>query len=705
MKTLTKLSVWLILISILLPVFVTAQETSAWDTDPYLWLEEVEGEKALAWVKAHDDATMDEFQADTNFARIRERSLEILNAKDRIPYVSRRGEYVYNFWQDDEHIRGIIRRTTLDDYILDDPSWEVVLDIDQLNEEEGESWVYKGTAHLPPEYKRGLIHLSPGGKDATFIREFDYEKKAFVADGFYLPEAKSNVDWYDINTLIVSTDFGPGSLTESGYARIVKLWQRGTDISEAKTILEGEITDVSVSGGITHRPEGDVFSLYQGTSFWESVRWIVNEDLEKTRVPIPDDAGIEAYFKGYIVVRLNSDWLSFSEGSLIAFKMDDMESDNFESQIELIFSPDDRSTIRRVYAIKDYLVVSILNNVTARIIYYTLSDDPSGEPSWSKGDINLPDFGSIHIKATSPYDNKLMVTFANFLTPTTLYLLDDPTAEPQKIKSLPQKFNADGLKISQIEATSEDGTIIPYFLVSSENIELDGTNPTLLYGYGGFRSSQTPFYSVTIGNFWLENGGVFALANIRGGGEFGPGWHKAALLENRQRAFDDFVAVAEDLIARQYTSPKHLGIMGGSNGGLLVGAVVVQRPDLFNAVVCQVPLLDMLRYHKLPPGASWMGEYGDPVIPEQREYIAKYSPYQNLKSGIDYPDILLVTSTKDDRVHPGHARKFAARLEEFGNKVYYWEEMEGGHAASADNRQRAKRHAFEYTYLLKMLSQ
>jgi prolyl oligopeptidase len=647
---------------------------------------------------------MKEFQADTNFARIRERSLELLNARDRIPYVSRRGGYVYNFWQDDEHIRGIIRRTTLDDYILDDPTWEVVLDIDKLNEEEGESWVYKGAANLPPDYKIGLIYLSAGGKDATIVREFDYDKKEFVANGFYLPEAKSNVDWYDNNTLIVSTDFGPGSLTESGYARIVKLWQRGTDISEAKTILEGEITNVSVGGGTSHRLEGSVFSLYQGTSFWESVRWIVNDKHEKVRVPIPKDANISAFFKGYVVVRLFSDWLGYTEGSLIAFKMADLEAEDLESRIELIFSPDNKSTIRGVYAIKDYLVVSTLNNVTARIIYYTLSDAPSGNPSWIKGDINLPDFGSIDIKATSSYDNKLMVTFADFLTPTTLYLLDDPAAEPQKIKSLPQKFDAEGLKISQMEATSKDGTIIPYFLVSSENIELDGTNPTLLYGYGGFRSSETPFYSVTIGNFWLEQGGVFALANIRGGGEFGPRWHRAALLENRQRAFDDFIAVAEDLVARQYTSPEHLGIMGGSNGGLLVGAVAVQRPDLFNAVVCQVPLLDMLRYHKLPPGASWMGEYGDPDIPEQREFISKYSPYQNLKAGVDYPDILLVTSTKDDRVHPGHARKFAAKLEGFGNKVYYWEEMEGGHAASADNRQRAKRYAFEYSYLLKMLS-
>jgi prolyl oligopeptidase len=705
MKILTKLSAWLILISILLPVYVTAQETSAPNTDPYLWLEEVEGEKALAWVKAHDDAKMDEFQADTNFARIRERSLEILNAEDRIPYVTHRGGYVYNFWQNEEHVRGIIRRTTLNDYVQDAPTWEVVLDIDKLNEEEGESWVYKGSAHLPPKYRRGLIYLSAGGKDATHIREFDYEKKEFVVDGFYLPEAKSNVDWYDMNTLIVSTDFGPGSLTESGYPRIVKLWQRGTDISEAQTILEGDITDVAVGGGVTHRPEGNVFSVYQGTSFWESVEWIVNENLEKTRVPIPIDANIEAFFKGYVVVLLFSDWLSFPEGSLIAFKIADLESENLEPRIELIFSPGGRSTIRRVHATKDYLVISILNNVTARIIYYTLSDNPSEKPSWKKGDVNLPEFGSISIKSYNPYDNTLMVSFTDFLTPTTLYLLDDPTANPKEIKSLPEKFDANDYKISQMEATSKDGTIIPYFLVSSENIELDGTNPTLLYGYGGFRSSQTPFYSATIGNFWLEKGGVFALANIRGGGEFGPSWHKAALFENRQRAYDDFIAVAEDLIARKYTSSEHLGIMGGSNGGLLVGAVVVQRPDLFNAVVCQVPLLDMLRYHKLPPGASWMGEYGDPDIPEQRAYIAEYSPYQNLKAGIDYPDILLVTSTKDDRVHPGHARKFAARLEEFGNKVYYWEEMEGGHAASADNKQRAKRYAFEYSYLLKMLSQ
>lgn len=704
MKAFTKISFCFILISILLPGYITVQESSASDTDPYLWLEEVEGEKALAWVKAHNEATMNAFQADTNFAHIRETTLEILNAKDRIPYGSHRGKYVYNFWQDENNARGVIRRTTVSDYARKNPTWETVLDIDKLNEEEETNWVYKGATYLPPEYNRGLIFLSAGGKDAIYTQEFDYEKKEFVVDGFYLPEAKSHVDWYDINTLIVSTDFGPGSLTKSGYPRIVKLWQRGTDISQAKTIMEGKITDVSVGGGMTHRLEGNVFSVHQGPTFWESVDWIVDENLKMTKVPIPLDANIVEYFKGYVVVRLFSDWLSFSEGSLIAFKIADMKSENLESKIDLIFSPDDKSTIRRVSSTKDYLLVSILNNVTARVIHYSLSDNSSGKQLWTKGTIDLPEFGSISIKSTNPYDNTLMVTFANFLTPTTLFLLDDPTSKPKKIKSQPEKFDASGLKISQMEATSKDGTTIPYFLVSSENIKLDGTNPTLLYGYGGFRSSQTPFYSATIGSFWLKNGGVFALANIRGGGEFGPGWHKAALLENRQRSFDDFIAVAEDLIERQYTSPEHLGIMGGSNGGLLVGAVVVQRPDLFNAVVCQVPLLDMLRYQYLPPGASWMGEYGDPDIPEQRAYIAKYSPYQNLTAGVNYPNILLVTSTKDDRVHPGHARKFAARLEELGNKVTYWEETEGGHAASADNRQRAKRYAFEYSYLLKMLS-
>ena len=703
MKAFRHLLISLIFLSVILPSIPSAGEVDSTNNDRYIWLENVEGKDALDWVKKHDDATMNDFENDSNYLNFQKEAMEILNAKDRIPYGTFMGGYVYNFWQDDEHVRGILRKTTLDEYKKKDPKWETLLDIDKLNKDEGKSWVYKGSSGLPPDYSRCLIYLSQGGRDAVNIREFDCESKTFIKDGFFLPDAKSSATWYDSNTLIVGTDFGVGSLTTSEYPRIIKLWKRGTALSEAKTLLEGESGDVEAGGQVEFRPEEKVFYLNRNISFWESRNWIVDEKFEKLEIPIPADAEIQAFFKGYITILLYSDWLGFPEGSLIAIKLKDLKSDDLKSKVELIFGPDEKSTIRGVYATKDYLIVSILKNVRGKLIYYSL-EGPEGNTKWTAGEINLPDFGSVGVISHNNFNNVLMVSFEDFLTPTKLYLMENPKAKPEEIKSLPAMFDASNLKTTQLEAKSKDGTVIPYFLISSTDAKMDGENPTLLYGYGGFRSAQTAYYSGINGKLWLERGGVYALANIRGGGEFGPRWHKAALLENRQRAFDDFIAIAEDLVARKITSPKRLGIMGGSNGGLLMGAAFTQRPDLFNAVVCQVPLLDMIRYTKLPPGASWMGEYGDPDSPDMRAYIEKYSPYQNLKTGVKYPEVLFETSTKDDRVHPGHARKMTAKMEELGNKVYFYENMEGGHGASADNSQRAKRLALEYAYLFKLLA-
>jgi prolyl oligopeptidase len=617
--------------------------------------------------------------------------------------VTQRGDYVYNFWQDADHVRGIYRRTTLDEYTSPDPKWEIVLDIDSLNRAEGKSWVYQGATALPPAYRRALVSLSDGGKDAAYVREFDLESKTFVNNGFSLPEAKSSVYWYDENTVLVGTDFGPHSLTTSGYPRIVKLWKRGTPLSEAPTILEGEASDVSVSGWVDFRPEGRTLTLRRGMSFWESTNWIVGADSERIEVSLPRDAALQSPYKGYLIATLHSDWLGFNEGSVVALPVADLRSTDLRSKVQVLYEPDEKSTVTGVAATKDYLLVTILSNVRGRILHLSLEESSRGS-RWITGELDLPDFGSVKVESADDYSNVFMVTFQDFLTPTTLYLFEDPHAAPRAIRALASKFDATGLVISQGEATSSDGTMIPYFLVSRKDLNADGQNPTLLYGYGGFRAAQTPFYSATIGKLWLERGGVFALANIRGGGEFGPRWHRAALLKNRQKAYDDFIAVGEDLVARNITSPSHLGVMGGSNGGLLVGVAFTQRPELFSAVVCQVPLLDMIRYTKLPAGASWIGEYGDPDSADMRAYIASYSPYQNLKAGIDYPDVLFVTSTADDRVHPGHARKTAARMEALGNKVYFYEETEGGHAASADNVYRAKRMAMEYTYLWRMLA-
>lgn len=703
MKILRTPIILLLAILILSAQYLLAVEPVDNGNDPYLWLEERHGKDALEWVKQHDDLTINEFKADTNFVNFRAEALALMNAKERIPYGTFMGGYVYNFWQDADHVRGLYRRASLEEYTKANPVWETVLDIDSLNKVEGKSWVYKGTTMLPPEYSRALVSLSDGGKDASCLREFDLKSKTFVAGGFSLAEAKSSVAWYDENTLIVGTDFGPNSLTESGYPRIVKLWKRGTPISEAKTILVGENSDVSVSGQVDFRPEGNVFTLSRGVSFWESRSWIVDANLNQTEVPLPKDAPIVAFFKGYIVTKLYSDWLGFPEGSVIALKMSDLQSADLKSRVELLYNPAEKSTVTGITTTKDYLLVGTLQNVRGKILHFSLVDS-SGVSRWAQGLLDLPDYGSVGVTSACDYDNVVMVSFQDFLTPTRLYLLNDPTATPREIKSLPTLFNTTDLQISQGEAKSKDGTAIPYFLISKKNMKTDGNNPTLLYGYGGFRSSQTPWYSGTVGKLWFERGGVYVLANTRGGGEFGPQWHKSALLKNRQKSFDDFIAIAEDLIARKITSPKHLGIMGGSNGGLLVGAVYVQRPDLFNAVVCQVPLLDMIRYTKLPAGASWIGEYGDPEVPDMRAYIETYSPYQNIKAGVKYPSVLFVTSTFDDRVHPAHARKTAAKMEGFGNKVYFYEETEGGHGASADNIQRAKRIAIEYAYLWKMLA-
>jgi len=685
----------------LFPLYSSAQSPATAD-DQFIWLEEVESETSLNWVNEHNVVTKSAFANDEQFQKMQKQALDIMNSEERIPYVSFEGDYLYNFWQDEVNVRGVLRRTTLEKYRSENPEWEVVLDIDALNKSEGKSWVYKGYTAFPPEYKYAMVYLSDGGKDATIVREFDLFEKKFIDNGFTLPEAKSSVDWFDYNTLILGTDFGPGSLTSSGYARQVRLWKRGTPYTDAELIFTGDSTDTWVWGNISVRPEATIFSIGRGMSFWESEQWIVDDKMNRLKVPLPIDASVNAHFKDYVIATLNSEWLGIGEGTLIALKMSDFNAPDLRSKIEIVFSPDEKTFLSGVTATKDYLVLNLLENVRGKLIYLQ-PQVQDGKNVWTGGEMDLPDYGTIRVSSADAFHNALMVNFQDFLTPSKLYYFTDPKSQAEEIKTLPDMFDASGFAIVQYEATSKDGTKIPYFIVSEKDLPLDGANPTLLYGYGGFRASMKPHYSATIGKLWLEQGGLYVSANIRGGSEFGPKWHKSALLENRQRCYDDFIAVAEDLIARKITSPDHLGIMGGSNGGLLVGAVFTQRPDLFNAVVCEVPLLDMLRYHKLPPGASWMGEYGNPDIPEQRAFISKYSPYQNVKENTKYPEVLFVTSTKDDRVHPGHARKMAAKMEEFGAKIYFYENTEGGHGRAADQVQRAMMYGMEYNYLGKML--
>lgn len=669
------------------------------EKDPYLWLEEIEGKKALEWVKAKNKTTVDILEKHPEFQEMNKKILEILNSKERIAYPSIQGEYVYNFWQDEKNERGLWRRVPLKEYFKGAPPWETVLDLDALSKKEGEKWAYKGASFLYPEFDLCMINLSRGGSDAVEIREFDLKKKAFVEDGFYVPEAKGGVSWVNRNTILVSTNFGEGTTTTSGYPRLTKIWNRGTPLLEAKTLFQGDETDVGIWGFVDNKPERQYVGVYRGITFYTSNVFILDHD-QLTKLEIPEDAQFHGFFKNHLLVELKSDWnidgKTYQQGALISIDYDKfLKGDrNFEA----IFAPEERSSLVSIGITKNYLLLTKLTNVKSELFKYHQSDG-----KWIGEKINAPDYGKISVISTDDFSDQYFFSYENFLEPSSLYYVSDIDQKMKKVKSLPHFFNGNNLEVKQFEVASKDGTRIPYFVVASKAIKFDGSTPTLLYGYGGFEISMQPYYASTVGAAWLERGSVFVLANIRGGGEFGPKWHHAALKENRQRAYDDFIAVSEDLMQRKITSLEHLGIMGGSNGGLLVGVAFTQRPDLYNAVVCSVPLLDMKRYNKLLAGASWMAEYGDPEISAEWAYIKKYSPYQNVLASKKYPKVFFTTTTRDDRVHPGHARKMAAKMEDQGHEIFYYENTEGGHGAGVTNEQQAFMMSLQFTYLLKML--
>ncbi len=663
--------------------------------DPYLWLEEVDGKKAMEFVNEQNKKTFDKISQQKEYAGIYSKTLEILNSTDRIAFPSIIGNHIYNFWQDKDHVRGIWRRTTKESYLSTNPEWETLLDIDALALKDGVKWVYKGSNGLYPNYNRFLINLSNGGGDAVEIREFDVTTKTFIKDGFYIPEAKGDASYLDENTLIVSTDFGEGSMTTSGYANQVKIWKRGTLLKDAQLIHTGNVTDVASSGYSMRDNDKNYLIINQGTTFYTNTSFVW-EDNKLKKLDLPEDISMSTILNNQLVLNLKSDWTvngtTYKQGSIV--------SANFTSLIKgikeltLIFTPDEFTSINEVTSTKNKLLVNILTNVKSELSSYTFENG-----KWIKTKVNAPEFGTISIISTDEFSDDYYFNYQNFLTPSSLFLANTSSNTVTTIKTLPSFFDGSKYKVEQFKAKSTDGTMVPYFVVSSKTIEYNGKNPTLLYGYGGFEVSLEPYYSGVMGNAWLENGGVYVLSNIRGGGEYGPKWHQAGLKENRQVVYNDFHSIAEDLIAKKITSNKNLGIMGGSNGGLLMGVAFTQRPDLYAAVVCQVPLLDMKRFNKLLAGASWMGEYGDPDIAEEWEYIKKYSPYHNLKSGIKYPEVFFTTSTRDDRVHPAHARKMAAKMIDMGFPIYYNESTEGGHAGSITNEQKAKSVALEYSYL------
>jgi prolyl oligopeptidase len=668
--------------------------------DPYVWLEDIHGQRPLDWVKQRNDVALKQLKSDPSYQKNYEAILAVLDATDRIPLGRVYFSHVFNFWQDETHVRGIWRRTTIGSYETANPQWETLIDIDELARIEGKNWVYSRAA-CAIDMTRCLVGLSNGGTDAVVYREFDPAAKRFLDDGFNLGEAKAEAAYIDADTILFSTDFGPGTLTASGYPRIIKLWRRGQALADAKTVFEGQHQDVLVSPGVFQGRSGATPLISRAVSFFEN-EYAVLVGEEAVKLPLPVTVDIKAEIDGYLIATMRKEWTPengtpIAQGALIAFPLREFLSTRAMPRIAVLYTPNARSSVQRVAAGQDAVYASIYENVTGSIRAFKLDASTGG---WTESRLDLPAGGSTGISSANEFGPEAYFTYSGFLTPTTLFS-DKGEGRPRAIKSLPARFDSSPYEEAQYEAVSKDGTRIPYFMVRSKNAT--GPSPMLLYGYGGFEISQTPFYWTGTGLLWLPRGGAYAVANIRGGGEFGPAWHDAALKLNRQKAYDDFIAVAEDLIRRGLTTPSQLGIMGGSNGGLLVGAVTVQRPDLFAAVVCQVPLLDMIRFSKIGAGASWVGEYGDPENPAEREAILKYSPYQNVKPGVKYPPIFFITATSDDRVTPVHARKMAARMEEQGHDVLFYENTDGGHAAAANHSQQAEMNALTYVYLAQKL--
>lgn len=655
--------------------------------DPYLWLEDVTGADALEWVRSHNEPTLTELGG-AEFEAMRAQALDVLDTDARIPYVRRRGEHLYNFWRDEANPRGLWRRTTLESYRSESPVWDVVIDVDALAAADGENWVWAGADVIEPDHSRALVSLSRGGADAVVVREFDMLTREFIAGGFELPEAKTRVAWADPDTVLVGTDFGEGSLTDSGYARLVKRWQRGQDLSEAPTVYAGERTDVIVATSVDRTPGFERTLISRAVDFFNEEIYELRDD-RLILIDTPTDATVSVH-REWLLIELRTDWRGHRAGSLLAADYEAFIAGSAE--VAVVFAPDEHTCLHQYSWTRDKLVVVTLSDVASRVQILTPGD-------WTVTDVaGLPANTNTVIAGVDPYGAEIFLDSSGFTTPSRL-LLGSDTGDFVEIKRAPAFFDADGIEVHQHFATSADGTRVPYFVVGRPG----AGGPTLLGGYGGFEVSRTPSYDGVLGRLWLARGGTYVLANIRGGGEYGPGWHTQAMRAGRHLVDEDFAAVARDLVARGVTTVPQLGAQGGSNGGLLMGIMLTRYPELFGALVCSVPLLDMKRFHLLLAGASWVAEYGNPDDPADWEFISKYSPYQNISAERQYPPILITTSTRDDRVHPGHARKMTAALEDAGHRVDYYENIEGGHGGAADNAQAAFRAALIYSYLWRTL--
>ncbi len=680
--------------------------------DPYLWLEDVTGENALDWVRARNRPTVAQFGGE-EFERMRAEALEVLDTDARIPYVVRRGDYLYNFWRDAANPRGLWRRTTLDSYRTDSPTWDVLIDVDELGRVDDEKWVWAGAGVIEPDHTRALIGLSRGGSDASIVREFDMATRDFVADGFQLSEAKSQIAWADHDTVLVGTDFGADSLTHSGYPRVIKRWRRGTPLADAETVFEGARADVRVSASVDRTPGFERTFLGRALDFWnEEVYELRGPEL--IRIDAPTDASLSIH-REWILIELRTDWYTgnatYTAGSLLAAGYDEFLDGTAE--LTPVFEPDEHTALNHYAWTRDRLLIVTLADVASRVEIATppSRDDPlrpapprlrSSRGEWRREPVaDVPAATNTVVVAADDTGDEFFLDSSGFVTPSRL-LRGAAGERLDPIKSAPAFFDAEKLLVAQHFVDSEDGTAIPYFVVRRSGAE--GRGPTLLSGYGGFETANTPAYSGVLGRLWLARGGTYVLANIRGGGEYGPGWHTQAMRENRHKVAEDFAAVATDLVDSGITTVGQLGARGGSNGGLLMGIMLTRYPEKFGALVCDVPLLDMRRYHLLLAGASWMAEYGDPDNPDDWAFISEYSPYQNISATRRYPPVLMTTSTRDDRVHPGHARKMTAALEAAGHQVWYYENIEGGHAGAADNEQIAFKSALSYSFLWRMLT-
>jgi prolyl oligopeptidase len=669
--------------------------------DKYIWLEEVNSARAMAWVKAENERTAKIMDADPRLAAWSDDALKVSEDPSRLPTPDLRGDLVYNFWTDATNPRGLLRKTTVADYGNPNPNWTTVLDVDALGKKENTSWVLHDVDCLYPGDQYCMVALSVGGEDASTQREFDLKAGTFVDGGFVAPHSKQNTDWEDKDTLLIARDWGPGTMTSSGYPFVVKEWKRGTPLNSAQEVFRGEPTDIDAGAFTMHDAQGDRATLFlRQVSFFEARYWIRTKDGLK-ELNIPHKAEPVGLIAGRLLIHVHEDWtpnpggLKFTQGSLVSVQLADAERDPAHLHPVVVFAPTGDEFLARFATTHSRLIVTTLKHVLGRAYVYT----PEGESGWSYSALAVPDNSSIEIATTSDTSEAFFLSTESFLTPPALLAGDAATGTLTPSKSQPPLFDGSQDTVEQMFATSKDGTKVPYFVVHRKDMQLNGQNPTLLNAYGGFEISMTPHYDAIRGKLWLEKGGVFVLANIRGGGEFGPAWHDAGLKTHRQVIYDDFAAVAQDLIARNITSTPHLGIMGGSNGGLLMGVEMTQHPDLYNAIVIQVPLLDMLRFEHIQAGASWVGEYGSVSVPEERAFLEQISPYNQLKPDVKYPEPFIFTTTRDDRVGPQHARKFAAKMEEFKEPFLYDEIVEGGHGAGADLKETAQSWAEMYVYL------